>query len=195
MAIKLENKPQVEAPSSAYPFGNIKDNTGSNNGTPVNKLVYADFHQFFAKMMDESGIVYNNQPENNTDGFQYWLALIEEIKKYCGFKTDISASISLGSGFSSAQKLIYQFADNTIEVICLLEYSTNIAANSTVLSGLPNNGTNFQFVGGISNFSSVDTTIDMKMTTGGDVLLITPLTSGSGGTKFLTVAFNYKLIV
>ena len=60
MAIKLENKVNTEAPSVAYPFGNIKDNTGSNNGTPVDKNVYADFHQFFAKMMAESGIAYND---------------------------------------------------------------------------------------------------------------------------------------
>ena len=170
MAIKLENKVNTEAPSVAYPFGNIKDNTGSNNGTPVDKNVYADFHQFFAKMMSESGIVKNN----------------------CGFKTDISSSISLGSGFTISQKLIYQYADNTIQVICELGYSTNIIADSVVLSGLPNNGTNFQYVGGFSTFSGTDTLVNMKMTVGGNLLLITPLTSG--GSKLLTVSFNYKLI-
>lgn len=77
MAIKLENKVNTDAPSTAYPFGNIKDNTGSNNGTPVDKNVYADFHQFFAKMMDESGIAYNDLPDSATDGFQYFLALIK----------------------------------------------------------------------------------------------------------------------
>ena len=192
MAIKLEDKVNTEAPSATYPFGNIKDNTGSNNGTPVDKNVYADFHQFFAKMMSESGIAYNGLPDNNTDGFQYWLALVEAVKNNCNFYTDISSSISLGSGFTVSQKLIWQYADNTIQVICELGYSTNMPAGSVVLSGLPNNGTNFQFVGGFSNFSSVDTPIDMKMTTGGSVLLITPLTSG--GSKLLIVSFNYKLI-
>lgn len=191
MAIKLENKVNTEAPSVAYPFGNIKDNTGSNNGTPVDKNVYADFHQFFAKMMSESGIVYNDLPDNNTDGFQYWLALVEAVKNNCGFKTDISSSISLGSGFTISQKLIYQYADNTIQVICELGYSTNIIADSVVLSGLPNNGTNFQYVGGFSTFSGTDTLVNMKMI-GGNLLLITPLTSG--GSKLLTVSFNYKLI-
>lgn len=191
MAIKLENKVNTEAPSVAYPFGNIKDNTGSNNGTPVDKNVYADFHQFFAKMMSESGIVYNDLPDNNTDGFQYWLALVEAVKNNCGFKTDISSSISLGPGFTISQKLIYQYADNTIQVICELGYSTNIIADSVVLSGLPNNGTNFQYVGGFSTFSGTDTLVNMK-TVGGYLLLITPLTSG--GSKLLTVSFNYKLI-
>jgi hypothetical protein len=197
MAIKLENKVNTEAPSATYPFGNIKDNTGSNNGTPVDKNVYADFHQFFAKMMNESGIVYNDLPDNNTDGFQYWLALVEAVKNNCGFKTDISGTITIGSGFSVLQKLIYQFADNTIQVICELGYSTNILVGSTVLSGLPNSGTNFQDVRGFSTVGGVDSNVDMKMTTGGSVLLRSALTSGggSGGSKLLTVAFNYKLIV
>jgi len=79
MAIKLEDKPNTLAPNADYPYGNIQDNTGSNNGTPVNTLVYADLHQFFAKMMAESGIVYNDQPDNATNGFQYFLALIKVV--------------------------------------------------------------------------------------------------------------------
>ena len=109
MAIKLENKVNTEAPSVAYPFGNIKDNTGSNNGTPVDKNVYADFHQFFAKMMSESGIIYNDLPDNNTDGFQYWLALVEAVKNNCGFKTDISGTIkgtSLSKRYSDELSII-----------------------------------------------------------------------------------------
>ena len=57
MAIELQTKVNTSAPDANYEFGNIKDNTGSNNGTPVDKNVYADFHQFFAKMVGESGIV------------------------------------------------------------------------------------------------------------------------------------------
>lgn len=79
MAIKLLDKPNVEGTSYEFPYGNIKDNPGDNTGTPVNKLVYADFHQFFAKMMDAAGITYNDQPDNAIDGFQYFLALQEVI--------------------------------------------------------------------------------------------------------------------
>lgn len=137
MAIKLEDKPQVEAPSSAYPFGNIKDNTGSNNGTPVNKLVYADFHQFFAKMMDESGIAYNNQPENNTDGFQYWLALVEAIKNNCGSYVSISG-ITAGSGITIDAITARQYFDGTIVIWAIITTTSNIAANSNLISGIPN---------------------------------------------------------
>ena len=58
MAIKLEDKPNTVAPNADYPYGNIQDNTGSNNGTPVNTLVYSDLHQFFAKM---SCVFFNSQ--------------------------------------------------------------------------------------------------------------------------------------
>lgn len=81
MAIALQNKPNVQAPGGAYPYGKIKDNPGNGTGTPVNEVVYGDFHQFFAKMMAEAGITYNNVPDNATDGFQYFLALLKNINK------------------------------------------------------------------------------------------------------------------
>lgn len=79
MAIKLQNKPNVDAPDVTYPYGNIKDDTGSNDGTPLNKLVHADFHQFFAKILDIGETVGyltpNGLPENDDNGFQYVLSL------------------------------------------------------------------------------------------------------------------------
>lgn len=80
MAIKLENKTNVMPPDGTYPYGDIKDNSGLNDGTPVNRAVYADLHQFFAKMLDASGIAANGLPENLTNGFQYFLALIANIR-------------------------------------------------------------------------------------------------------------------
>jgi hypothetical protein len=138
MAIKLENKVNTEAPSVAYPFGNIKDNTGSNNGTPVDKNVYADFHQFFAKMMDESGIAYNDLPDNNTDGFQYWLSLVEAVKNNCNFYTDISASITVNGSFTPVLKIAREYADGTIFINCILGFTTTIPKYTNILSGLPN---------------------------------------------------------
>ena len=80
MAIKLEDKENASAPNSTYPYGNIEDNTGSNNGTPVNKAVYADFHQFFAKLLDVAeGTTFltgNDLPENDDNGFQYYTSLL-----------------------------------------------------------------------------------------------------------------------
>jgi hypothetical protein len=77
MAIKLTAKDNVEAPSTDYPFGNIKDDTGAEDGTPVNKAVYADFHQFFEKLMSVAGLTHNGLPDNATDGFQLYEALLK----------------------------------------------------------------------------------------------------------------------
>jgi hypothetical protein len=71
----LVDKTNVQAPDSDYPFGRIKDNPGNGTGTPVNELVYGDIHQFFEKMMHESGITPNGLPENDYSGFQLFQAL------------------------------------------------------------------------------------------------------------------------
>ena len=74
--IKLVDKPNTEAPSSDFPFGNIKDKIGSNPGTPVNKLVYGDMHQFFEKLMSVAGITANGLPESDYAGYQLMDALV-----------------------------------------------------------------------------------------------------------------------
>jgi len=77
MATGIQNYPNIAAVDAAHPNGNIKDRAGATNGTPVNKLVYADVHQFFAKLLRIAGIAANNTPDNETNGFQY----IEALKK------------------------------------------------------------------------------------------------------------------
>lgn len=80
MAIRLQSKTNVIAPAAPYPYGRIKDNPGDGSGTPVNEQVYGDFHQFFAKLLDDAGITGNDLPENSTNTFQYILALNAVIK-------------------------------------------------------------------------------------------------------------------
>lgn len=75
MAIKLLSKPNVDGVSASYPYGNIRDNPGDNTGTPVSKEVYADFHQFFERLMAQAGVTHNGNPDNATFGFQYIQAL------------------------------------------------------------------------------------------------------------------------
>lgn len=79
MARNLALKQNTEPADAEYPFGRIRNNPGNNTGTPVNEEVYGDFHQFFAKMFAQSGLVYNNIPDNAYDGFQYFQALLNVI--------------------------------------------------------------------------------------------------------------------
>lgn len=65
MAIDLKNKPNtVNPPVAPFTNGDIKDKTSSEAGTPVNRTVYSDIHQFFAKLMEVAQIPYNNQLDN-----------------------------------------------------------------------------------------------------------------------------------
>lgn len=82
MAIKLEDKTRVTAPDSDFIYGDIKDTTPGTPGTPMNKFVYGDFHQFFAKMSDIVGIVLNGLYDSAYSGFQYFQALLGLGFKY-----------------------------------------------------------------------------------------------------------------
>lgn len=84
MAIKLEDKDNVLAPNSTYPYGAIQDDTGHLDGTPVNVQIYGDSHQYFAKLLAESGITVNGLPDNADNTFQYFEALINVINKNVG---------------------------------------------------------------------------------------------------------------
>lgn len=141
MAIKILDKPNTEGISYDYPYGNIKDNPGDNTGTPVNKLVYADFHQFFAKLMDAAAISYNGLPDNATDGFQYFMAFIKNIKdtidSYSNQYTDISGSISLHPNLTSSTIVARKYKDDTILLRVNATISSNIIAVSDLITNIP----------------------------------------------------------
>ena len=82
MAIKLINKDRVIS-DAEYPFGKIvnESSPGRGDGVPVNAAVYQDFHQVWAKILDESGQGYSGQVDNGTtrndyfDGLTKWIGL------------------------------------------------------------------------------------------------------------------------
>lgn len=106
---------------------------------------------------------------------------------------NISNSITLGAGFSGIQKLVFKYYDGTIQVICELGYSTNIAVGAVVISGLPNNGTNFKDIRGYSTDGTTDTNVDMKMVSSPGIVRLRSALTG-GGSKSLIVEFSYKLL-
>lgn len=78
MVKTLKNKPNTPSVSSQWPYSQLQDETANQDGTPVNKEVYEDLHQFFMKMLDEAGISANELFDNATNGFQ----LFEAFKKH-----------------------------------------------------------------------------------------------------------------
>jgi len=82
MAIKLTDKPETIAPDSDYPYGDIRDRNGLTPGTPVSREVYADFHQFFERLMDKSGVTHNGLPDNDYSGFQLFESLVRLMNEF-----------------------------------------------------------------------------------------------------------------
>lgn len=80
MARSIQQKTNTDAATGTYPYGNIRDNDGSNNGTPVNVETYGDFHQFFEALMADAGITFNGLPDNLTNGFQLYLAFVAAVR-------------------------------------------------------------------------------------------------------------------
>jgi len=78
----LQNKTNVDAPTTAYPFGNSKDDTGSNNGTPVDRERFNDWDQLFEKVFNESGLTANGNDDNETNGFQLFNAFRKMFRPY-----------------------------------------------------------------------------------------------------------------
>lgn len=113
MARKLSDKPNVIAPVAPYPYGRIKDDTGSNNGTPVDEEVYGDLHQFFERMMALASVTFNGNPENSTDGFQYNIAFEKLVRMFQASYTEKGVAMfsTLGemvalSSFSPEDKMV-----------------------------------------------------------------------------------------
>lgn len=92
MAYNITDKTNTTPPNGTYPFGNIKDDTGANDGTPVDVKTYADFHQFFAKLANLAGITLNGLPDNATNGFQLISALQALINIYVSAEAGFRAS-------------------------------------------------------------------------------------------------------
>lgn len=100
MARNLATKPNIDGPDSDYPYGRIRDRVpGSIAGTRVDEEAYGDMHQFFAKMFASSGLTYNDLPDNDYSGFQFYEALVEVIKIVM---TKITSEILLASQSTSS---------------------------------------------------------------------------------------------
>lgn len=78
--IKLQSKTNVGAPDSEYPYGQILDQSLTQDGTPVDVNTYQDMHQFFEKLIRESTLTPNDLPDNEYNGWQLWAAFEEHVK-------------------------------------------------------------------------------------------------------------------
>ncbi len=103
MGRRLATKQNVDAPSLTYTFGRIRNNPGNNSGTPFDESLYGDIQQFMEKMFDASGLVANNLPDNDTNGYQFFQALQNNIYKY---KSIISTLGTTSLGYDAFGSII-----------------------------------------------------------------------------------------
>lgn len=90
--------PNIDLTDPNFLLGRIKNNTGANDGTPVNEFVYGDIHQFFAKLLNLAGLVPNGFPDNEANGYQTIDALISIASKndYVYELSSVSSVLQVG---------------------------------------------------------------------------------------------------
>lgn len=94
MAFGLQNYPNVTTPDSDYPNGKSKDNTGFNDGTPVDWMTRNDHQQFFAKLFRKAEITPNGLPDNEYSGNQTYQAAEKVFDKY-GSSYIVNANLNI----------------------------------------------------------------------------------------------------
>lgn len=79
---KLQNKVNVSPVDAVNLYGAIKDDTGSNNGTPVDTELMNDAAVFFERLMVKAAVTANGLPDNETNGWQLYEAFRKITKPY-----------------------------------------------------------------------------------------------------------------
>lgn len=97
MAYKITDFDNYIPVSGTYPFGDIKDNDGTGNGTSLNRKNLADIFQFFQGIMSLGGITPNSLPDNETNGSQLPQALLNIISGSTTVHTFNSSDYSGGT--------------------------------------------------------------------------------------------------
>jgi hypothetical protein len=178
--IPLISKPNVISPSSTYPYGAIKDNPGDGSGTPVNALVYGDFHQFFAKLFSSSGLTANEIVDNATNGFQLFEALW--MFGNANFVTDL------------IRGLLGNYTANDLIILWGCNVTANIGGTSSITQGAIYYNDIVYKVPAIASISSPSQTLVFKIS-GLDLQTITLVNgiSGSGVADYNSATVKYSL--
>jgi hypothetical protein len=94
MAINKGDQPNIDKSNlPAYPNGQIQDNDGTDNGTPVARVVFSDIFEFFDKLMRLAGLGYSGTFDNEQNGYQ----LIKALMNFAG-KNDYIQELGSSAG-------------------------------------------------------------------------------------------------
>lgn len=72
MAISIGDQANIDKSNlTAYPNGQILDNTGPGTGTPIICVTASDIWMFFDKLMRQAQLPFNAEFDNETNGYQF----------------------------------------------------------------------------------------------------------------------------
>lgn len=182
MARSLKNKVQVQAPTSTYPFGRIKDDVGDGiSGTPVTEEVYGDMHQFFECLLSEASITANERSENEYDGFQY----ISALKTLLATKTKIIPIGAWNMNASNSKSVAHGIANlDKIRSVSVMIHD-DLGNNYFDLFNYDNGAGNVS--GGITTINS--TVIGLICTAGGHFNTDTAFDDGVVNRGYVTIRY------
>lgn len=179
MSKGLQNYPNITGTSAAYPDGDIKD---TPIGTPVSRLVYTDMAQTFAKLIRRSRaspIVLdptfpNGLPDNEINGYQYYLALKMQLCKYSQIiRVDDTTTGASLSGYNPQKRyLIVVTGVNTGKIITLLgnALSNPFAEDAWVVTIVNKSTQSVQIAPGVN--SAINGGGAINLSAGGGITLI-----------------------
>lgn len=177
MAIGIQNYPNITSTSAAYPDGDIKD---APSGTPVNKFVYSDMNQHFAKLLRRTKQTYNTNtlpnelPDNNTNGYEYCEALKQQLSKYSEILrvADNVTGLSLAAYTPQKRYLIVVTGVNTGKIITLLgdALSNPFAEDAWVVTIVNKSTQSVQIAPGVN--SAINGGGAINLSAGGGITLI-----------------------
>jgi len=78
---KLTAAQNVNAPNADYPKGRSRDKTVTEPGTIFSEILAGDIIQFFQKLIISASITENDLPDNVTNGYQLFEALVYAINE------------------------------------------------------------------------------------------------------------------
>ena len=156
--IPLKNKPNVNAPNSTWPFGELRNNPGDGSGTKVNEVMLGDQSQFFETMMVEGSVTPNGQLDNGANGFQLGTAFVNWVTAI--INSIIASTTVLGISRFATQTEVNTGTANDIGItpLALATVGATGAWQSVTL-----NGTNVTVGAGTGTISSVSGTLKYKV--------------------------------
>lgn len=72
MAISKNTQANIDDSNpTAYPNGQVKDDSGTGDGFPLIQVTMSDIYEFFDKLMRLAGLTFNASFDNETNGYQF----------------------------------------------------------------------------------------------------------------------------